>query len=95
MSLALSGGVHAGTDAAKAILSGANAVQVVSALLLGGPAAMERIHTELVEWLDEMGYRNLAEARGATSMANVANPHELERLNYAHLLHSWQPRAEE
>ncbi len=90
-SLAASGGVHGGTDAAKAILSGAHVVQVVSALLQGGPPAMERIHAELVEWLDEIGYRNLDEARGATSMANVANPHELERLNYAHMLHSWQP----
>ncbi len=93
VSLAASGGVHAGTDAAKAILCGAHAVQVVSALLHGGVPAMERILADLVEWLDEIGYRNLAEARGATSMANVANPHELERLNYAHLLHSWQPRG--
>ena len=36
VSLAASGGVHAGTDAAKAILCGAHVVQVVSALLHGG-----------------------------------------------------------
>lgn len=45
--------------------------------------------TELAAWLDEHGYRNLEEARGATSVGNCANPHELERLNYASLLHSW------
>lgn len=92
LSLASSGGVHRGTDAAKAILCGANAVQMVSALLEDGPAQLRRIHGELSDWLDGHGYRNLAEARGATALDNVANPHELERLNYAHLLQSWQPQ---
>ena len=94
LSLASSGGVHSGTDAAKAILCGADAVQLVSALLDGGPERLRVIHTELAGWLDAHGYRNLSEARGATAMDNVANPHELERLNYAHLLQSWQPRTE-
>jgi dihydroorotate dehydrogenase (fumarate) len=93
LSLASSGGVHSGTDAAKAILCGADAVQMVSVLLGDGPRQLERIHTELAGWLDEHGYRNLGEARGATSLRNVANPHEFERLNYAHLLQSWQPRS--
>ena len=93
LSLASSGGVHHGTDAAKAILCGADAVQMVSALLADGPAQLARIHAELTGWLDDHGYSNLAEARGATALDNVANPHELERLNYAHLLQSWQPRT--
>ena len=38
LSLTASGGIHSGTDAAKAILSGADAVQVVSVLLEGGPS---------------------------------------------------------
>ena len=78
-----------GTDAAKAILCGAHAVQSVSALLRGGPEHLRAMTTELAAWLDEHGYRNLEEARGATSVGNCANPHELERLNYAGLLHSW------
>ena len=93
LSLASSGGVHHGTDAAKAILCGADAVQMVSALLADGPAQLARIHAELTGWLDDHGYSNLAEARGATALDNVANPHELERLNYAHILQSWQPRT--
>ncbi|MCB0972000.1 MAG: dihydroorotate dehydrogenase-like protein [Acidimicrobiales bacterium] len=92
VSLASSGGVHAGTDAAKAILCGAHAVQLVSALLAGGPDALRRIGLELRDWLDEQGYRTLDEARGATSLDNVANPHEWERLNYAHLLAGWHGR---
>lgn len=89
VSLTASGGIHSGTDAAKAILSGADAVQTVSALLFEGPANLRRILDELTVWMDDQGYRNLDEARGATALDNVANPHELERLNYAQLLHSW------
>lgn len=89
LSLAASGGVHRGTDAAKAVLCGADAVQVVSALLMGGPQDLTRILGELESWMDDRGYRDLDEARGATAMDNVANPHDLERLNYAQLLHSW------
>ena len=89
LSLAVSGGVHSGTDAAKAILSGADAVQLVSVLLKGGPSELARILDELAGWMDAQGYRNLDEAKGATAMGNVANPHELQRLNYAQLLHSW------
>jgi len=93
LSLASSGGVHRGTDAVKAILSGAHAVQMVSTLITGGPDQLTRIHAELTGWLDEHGYRNLTEARGVTAFDNVANPHELERLNYAHMLQSWQPQT--
>jgi dihydroorotate dehydrogenase (fumarate) len=93
MSLAAVGGVHHGHDAAKAILCGAHVVQVVSAALAGGAEAFGRIHAELVDWLDEQGYQDLAEARGATSLAHAADPHAWERLNYAQLLASWHPPA--
>lgn len=93
LSLASSGGVHSGEDAAKAILCGAHAVQMVSALLVDGPHAMRRIERELRGWLDEKGYADLAEARGATSLENLPNPQEWERLNYAHLLQGWHGKV--
>jgi dihydroorotate dehydrogenase (fumarate) len=92
MSLAVSGGVHSGTDAVKAILSGAHAVQMVSALLDDPPTTMRRIHHDLGAWLDRHGYQSIAEARGATAFDNVADPAALERVNYARVLHGWQPR---
>lgn len=91
LSLAAVGGVHHGLDAAKAILCGAQVVQVVSAVLAGGPDSLARIHRELAGWLDEHGYAALGEARGATALDNVADPHAWERLNYAQLLSSWRP----
>ena len=91
LSLAATGGVHTGRDAAKAILCGAHAVQVVSALLAGGPAHLARMHRDLGTWLDEMGYRSLREARGAMSFENVADPHTWERVNYTRILEGWHP----
>lgn len=95
LSLAVTGGVHRGRDAAKAILCGADGVQVVSALLVGGPAHLARLHLELGEWLDEMGYRTVADACGAMALDNVADPHAFERVNYTRLLDGWRPPSTE
>ena len=94
VSLAATGGVHSGRDAAKAILCGADAVQVVSALLEGGSAHLERMRTDLEAWLDESGYQGVAEACGVMALDNVADPHAWERVNYTRLLQGWQaPRT--
>lgn len=90
LEMAISGGVHTGDDAAKAILSGAAAVQVVSAILADGPDALGRIHHGMSRRLSDMGYRDLAEARGALSMDKAPNSRTWERLNYARLLHGWK-----
>jgi dihydroorotate dehydrogenase (fumarate) len=90
LSLAATGGIHNGLDAAKAIVCGACAVQIVSALLDSGAPALARIHRELAGWLDAKGYRNIGEACGAMSLGNVADPASWERLNYARLLQGWQ-----
>lgn len=95
VSLAATGGVHTGRDAAKAILCGASAVQVVSALLEGGPGHLARMRHELDTWLDEMGYRGVDEACGAMALGNVGDPHAWERVNYTRLLEGWHaPRTE-
>ncbi len=90
LEMAVSGGVHSGDDAAKAILSGATAVQLVSALLAEGPSALSRITEEMNQRLSSMGYTTLTEARGALSLENAPNAQTWERLNYARLLQGWQ-----
>ncbi|KPQ29060.1 MAG: Dihydroorotate dehydrogenase [Marinobacter excellens HL-55] len=90
LEMAASGGVHTGDDAAKAILSGATVVQVVSALLAEGPSALARITDEMTQRLTTMGYTSLPEARGALSLDNAPNARTWERLNYARLLQGWQ-----
>ncbi|MDZ7673762.1 MAG: dihydroorotate dehydrogenase-like protein [Acidimicrobiales bacterium] len=95
LSLAATGGIHHGRDAAKAILCGADAVQVVSALLQGGSAQLVSMHAELARWVDDLGYPGLRDACGAMALRNVADPHAFERINYARLLDGWRPPRSE
>ncbi|WLD12836.1 dihydroorotate dehydrogenase-like protein [Planctellipticum variicoloris] len=92
LQLAVSGGVHTGDDAAKAILAGAHVAQVVSVLLERGPRVLANLRDELRHRLSRFGYKTLAEARGVLSLNRAPDPHAWERLNYARLLESWQPR---
>lgn len=92
LSLACTGGVHSGRDAAKAVLCGAHVVQLASALLAHGPRHVAVIHDELVAWLDEKGYRSSAEARAVLNLHSAPDPHAWERLNYARMLEGYRTR---
>jgi len=92
LSLACTGGVHTGLDAAKAILSGAHVVQLASVLLQHGPSHVAVLHRELAAWLEAKGYRSSAEARGVLDLRSAPDPHAWERLNYARMLEGWRPR---
>jgi len=92
LQLGLTGGVHSGDDAAKAVLCGAHTVQVVSTLLEHGPDRLQRLVDELRSRLQRRGYRSIEEARGVLSLGRAPDPHAWERLNYARLLQSWEPR---
>ncbi len=94
LQLGVSGGVHSGDDAVKAVLCGAHTVQVVSTLLENGPARVHAIVEGMRSRLKEMGYRSLDEARGVLSLERAPDPRAWERLNYTRLLHSWEPRRQ-
>ena len=88
-SLAVTGGVHTGEDAAKAILAGADAVQIVSALLERGPDHLGHIRDEMIRILRLAGYDSLAQARGVLSLHTCPQLAALERTNYMKALRSW------
>lgn len=87
-SLAVSGGVHTALDAVKAVLAGADAVQMVSALLADGPAALTRVRDGFERWAVEHGYESVREMRGTASLARSPMPHDYERANYLDVLRS-------
>src|SRR6185436_12837945 len=60
-SLALTGGVHRPIDAVKAILAGADVVQLVSAILIGGPSALTRIRIGFEQWAADQGCRAIGD----------------------------------
>jgi len=92
LSLACTGGVHAGHDVAKAIVCGADVVQLASVLLERGPAYLGVIRAQLAQWLDDKGYASSDEARGVLARDSAPDRHAWERLHYMRLLDGWRPR---
>lgn len=90
-SLAVTGGVHDGLGALKAVMAGADAVQMVSALLLHGPARLAQTRATLSEWLEEHEYESLAQAKGSMSLSKSPNPQAFTRANYMRILNGWKP----
>jgi dihydroorotate dehydrogenase (fumarate) len=88
-SLALTGGVHEGRDAVKAIMAGADAVQIVSALLKSGPQHLAAIRSAFEQWAVEHRYESVADMRGRASVARAANPAAFARGNYIRMLQVW------
>jgi dihydroorotate dehydrogenase (fumarate) len=90
VSMAASGGVHEPIDAVKAIMAGADVVQIVSALLLHGPAHLGYIRQSFSQWADEHEYESLTQLRGSMSLSRCPDPEAFERGNYLKVLQSWQ-----
>ncbi len=86
--LALNTGVHSGLDAAKALLAGAQIVQVASALLENGIPYLSTMLRELEGWMEAQGYEKLDDFRGKLSQKKVDDPFAFERAQYVKLLMS-------
>ncbi len=89
-SLAATGGVHTGVDAVKAVLAGAHAVQLVSALLVHGPRHLAVVRRELGHWLEEGEYESLRQAQGSMSLLRCPDPAAFERGSYVRTLQTWR-----
>jgi dihydroorotate dehydrogenase (fumarate) len=81
-SLALTTGVHTGTDVVKGLLAGADVVMATSSLLRHGPEHAGVLLDHLRAWLEIRGYASVREMVGAVSQAKVREPAEFERANY-------------
>jgi dihydroorotate dehydrogenase (fumarate) len=88
--LAVSGGVHTGLDAVKSLMAGADAIQIVSSLLINGVGQVQEIRNELVKWMEEKEYGSLEELRGCMNYLRCPDPEALERANYMRVLKSWK-----
>jgi dihydroorotate dehydrogenase (fumarate) len=88
-SLAATGGVATPSDGIKALLAGADAVQLVSALLRHGPAYISTMRTGLEEWLAGQQNVSLDRVKGVLSLQTRRDPGAFERAHYLRILQSW------
>jgi dihydroorotate dehydrogenase (fumarate) len=88
-SLAATGGVATPADGIKAILAGADAVQLVSAILRHGPSYFTSMRHELARWMESLGFARLEDIRGRLSLARTESPAAFERAQYVRTLSGW------
>jgi dihydroorotate dehydrogenase (fumarate) len=89
--LAVTGGVHDEHDAVKAIMAGAHAVQLVSAVFIQGEQVFATMRDALADWLEEHEYASLDVMRGSMNMDRGPNPAALTRAQYVRQLQTWMP----
>jgi dihydroorotate dehydrogenase (fumarate) len=81
-SLAITGGVHTGLDVIKSTMAGADATQMVSALLRHGPTHLKTVLNEVESWMREHEWDSLNEMRGNMSFERIPDPAAYERANF-------------
>jgi len=89
-SMAATGGIHSGRDALKALMAGANAVQMTSAIMRHGPAVVTKVRTEMTTWMEEHEYESVEQMIGSMSLQRCPDPAGFARANYMKVLQSWR-----
>jgi len=89
-SLAVSGGVHTVVEVIQSVMTGAHAVQLVSALLQRGPGYLAVLRQGLTKWLEEHEYDSLRQMRGSMNLESCPDPRVYERANYMLMLQGWR-----
>lgn len=90
LSLACSGGVHTPADIVKALLAGADVVQVVAELLTRGPGRLAELLAGLQQWMEQQEYESVEQMTGALSLRSCPDPEAYERGNYLRMLQLWR-----
>lgn len=89
LSIAATGGFHHFEDIIKALLAGADVVQLCSVLLNKGPQHLAALLHRMQQWLEEKEYHSIAQMRGSVSQARAINPAAFEHSNYIDVIRSY------
>jgi dihydroorotate dehydrogenase (fumarate) len=90
--LAITGGVHTGADALKAMMAGARVAMMTSALLQHGIEHLTAVRAELAQWMESHEYESITQMQGSMSYRSVREPTAFERANYMKVLSSYTLR---
>jgi dihydroorotate dehydrogenase (fumarate) len=91
-SLVVTGGVATPMDGVKALLAGADGVQMVSAILRHGPGYFGKMREGLEQWMEQHEVHRLDEVTGRVSLKKTTNPAAFERGSYIRTLQSWKDK---
>jgi len=80
--ISASTGVHSGADIAKLLLVGASSVQVVSSIYQNGPKHIQKMLSDLQEWMKKNNYNTIEDFRGMISAKKAHNPVAFERIQF-------------
>jgi dihydroorotate dehydrogenase (fumarate) len=92
-SMSASTGIYSGTDVAKMVLAGADAVQACSALLRHGVGHTEKMLKELELYMQSKEYESIEQMKGVMSQRKCAEPAAFERANYMKALTAYGPTS--
>jgi len=92
--LAVTGGVHAGEDALKAMMAGARVAMMTSALLKHGIEHVRVVRARMLDWMEAHEYESIEQMHGSMSYRSVREPAAFERANYMKVLSSYALPAE-
>ena len=88
-SLAVTGGVHEGEDALKAMMAGARVAMMTSALLKRGIEHLSVVRAGMLAWMEAHEYESIEQMQGSMSYRSVREPAAFERANYMKVLSSY------
>lgn len=80
--LSASTGIYTWQEVAKALLAGAQSVQMCTALYKEGPKAISNALTALGMWMDKRGYHSVDELRGRLAASPGGEPNIYERIQF-------------
>jgi dihydroorotate dehydrogenase (fumarate) len=85
-SVCISRGLYTAHDVIKAILAGADVVQVVSTVYKNQPGVIAEILEGITSWMAGKNYNKLEDFRGKLSRKNLKDPFTYQRAQYVDIL---------
>ena len=79
---AASGGVHSAEAVIKALLAGASAVEVCSALYLHSAALIEEFKKSICSWMDRQGMQSIPQFKGLLNNKDLTGVNTFERIQF-------------
>jgi dihydroorotate dehydrogenase (fumarate) len=88
--ISASTGVHAGQDAVKYLLAGADTVQVCSVLYNKGISFIKTMNKQISDWMTTKGFKKIEDFRGKLNYLNYEKPTVFERTQFMKYFSSFE-----